>query len=346
MSDVKVTLGDVTFKGMEIPSKIPFGGEQDLVVQKLVGGSRVIDALGAFENDIEWSGIFFGSDAIWRAKYLDVLRMKGKELRLTWSSLDYQIVIKSFVADYEYETRIPYKITCVVIKNNTIRIVRAATRDHDYIVNEFLDSAVMYATSATEQNMAEFDAEVAVNLADIKTKMIRVQSSIRNLNGLIRATVDQINNIRNQITDVQNQVTRQIASVNNFLGTITTLGGVLPKNNKASVMAAKLGSVVAHTNTSFQLLNLKFTLMNMNKEIKKVNPVTGLQTQKTTNKMFNLPTTQEVQHANLYQLASMYYGDAMKWTLIAKENGLIDPYVTTPMTLKIPVDSTGNNGVL
>jgi hypothetical protein len=34
-----------------------------------------------------------------------------------------------------------------------------------------------------------------------------------------------------------------------------------------------------------------------------------------------------VANANLYQLAAQYYGDATKWTAIAKANGLSDPVV-------------------
>jgi hypothetical protein len=53
-----LTLGDFTFARYEIPERIPFGGDQQLNVHKLVGGVRVIDALGADPMPIEWSGFF------------------------------------------------------------------------------------------------------------------------------------------------------------------------------------------------------------------------------------------------------------------------------------------------
>jgi nucleoid-associated protein YgaU len=58
-----------------------------------------------------------------------------------------------------------------------------------------------------------------------------------------------------------------------------------------------------------------------------------------------------VNGANLFQLASKYYGDWTLWTSIANANGLIDPLILpnktgTPINLIIPQNPKDTGGVL
>ena len=55
-----VTLGGFAFQDFEVPERIPAGGEQMLAIHKLVGGRRVIDAMGRDDAALEWSGYFLG----------------------------------------------------------------------------------------------------------------------------------------------------------------------------------------------------------------------------------------------------------------------------------------------
>ena len=57
-ADTVLTLGDFEFARYEIPEQITFGGDQRLVVHELVGGTRVIDAMGRADAPLEWSGLF------------------------------------------------------------------------------------------------------------------------------------------------------------------------------------------------------------------------------------------------------------------------------------------------
>lgn len=52
--------------------------------------------------------------------------------------------------------------------------------------------------------------------------------------------------------------------------------------------------------------------------------------------------------ANLYQLAVKYYGDAMKWTVIAEANNLFDTNInsSTPVTLVIPRSGQDTGGII
>ena len=48
MPDLILQLGDFQFQQQEIPESIPFGGEQALAVHRLVGGVKVVDAMGGW----------------------------------------------------------------------------------------------------------------------------------------------------------------------------------------------------------------------------------------------------------------------------------------------------------
>lgn len=51
-----LVLGPVVFQAFEVPERIRFGGKQRVAVHELFGGGRVVDAVGAEEGPIEWSG--------------------------------------------------------------------------------------------------------------------------------------------------------------------------------------------------------------------------------------------------------------------------------------------------
>ncbi|WP_435018498.1 hypothetical protein TA3x_000472 [Tundrisphaera sp. TA3] len=111
---ITLTLGDVSFRGFEIPESIDFGGEQALVVHKLPGGARTIDAMGRDDREIPWSGRFRGFDAESRAKQLDAYRIAGEPLTLTWGGFRYRVVVRSFEAKFHQPFEITYSITVCV----------------------------------------------------------------------------------------------------------------------------------------------------------------------------------------------------------------------------------------
>jgi hypothetical protein len=55
-----VTIGGISLSEWEIPERINFGGKQQVTVHKLIGGNRVIDAMGPDPDDVRWSGRFRG----------------------------------------------------------------------------------------------------------------------------------------------------------------------------------------------------------------------------------------------------------------------------------------------
>ena len=111
-----LTLGGVVFADFEIPDAINFGGEQSLIVHKLPGGNRVIDAMGPDDADIRWSGRFRGPNAEERALLLDFMRRAGQQVLLSWSLERFQVVIREFTAHFQQAYEIPYSIACTVVQ--------------------------------------------------------------------------------------------------------------------------------------------------------------------------------------------------------------------------------------
>lgn len=113
MSDVVLSLGNVAFRDMEVPEKIRFGGRQRLAVQNIIGGGRVVGALGLDDGEISFSG----QDAAARAQLLDIARAQGSEMPLVWGGFYYLVIISSFVAEYRRPNLIPFALTCVVVSD-------------------------------------------------------------------------------------------------------------------------------------------------------------------------------------------------------------------------------------
>lgn len=111
-----LVLGDFIFQDMEIPEKISgLGGKQAAAKHKLIGGARVVDAMGPDDGDPEWSGRFRGELATPRAQQLDEMRRSGQQFALSFGSFFYQVMIEEFTFDYERAYQIIYKIKLFVI---------------------------------------------------------------------------------------------------------------------------------------------------------------------------------------------------------------------------------------
>lgn len=125
MSNVVLSLGTVAFRDMEVPEKISFGGKQRLAVQNVIGGGRIVEALGIDDGEISFSGIFSGSDAASRAQLLDTARALGAQLPLVWQGFYYLVVIAGFAAEYRKPNLIPFSITCVVVTDPLAAVANA-----------------------------------------------------------------------------------------------------------------------------------------------------------------------------------------------------------------------------
>ena len=114
MPDSPVTLGGFTFEGLEVPDRVILRNKQKLIVHHMTSGARAIDTTGTDIQTIAFRGVFSGSAAPERIKYIESMRDSGARLLFSW---DFQIVdvfIQDFEILYQSHQWIPYRLTCQV----------------------------------------------------------------------------------------------------------------------------------------------------------------------------------------------------------------------------------------
>ncbi|MEK7695886.1 MAG: hypothetical protein AAB419_10780 [Pseudomonadota bacterium] len=311
-----LSLGDVLFNDLEAPERIPFGGSQQLVVHKMVGGTRTVDAMGRDDLPLGWSGTFMGKDALSRARYLDAMRIAGQALPLAWSELLYTVVIHRFLPVFEREWLIPYSIICEVVADHS----QPQTSLAGPSINDLIGADLSTANSLT----------ASIGNGTLTGLMGTVNSAIAGVSSLSNAAQSTINGVLAPIAAVQTQVSTLIASASNTIANVTTLGGIVP-NNPISTAAAKLTSQVTAYQSLPTLYNLQSVMGRMSANL---GGVSGAAQQIT------------MAGGNLMQLAANVYGDAKAWTGIAKANKITDPVVQGVQTLNVPVRPDNAGGVL
>lgn len=302
------------FAETEVPTKIPFGGDQALAMHRLPGGARVVDSMGRDDMPLEWSGVFVGRDALSRARMLDDMRVDGLRLWLSWSELSFFVVIKSFKADFEQKFQIPYSISCLVVQDITRPASGAQARIDDEMSSDMATANILGAQVGD----------------DTLTGLLgTLGGAISSVSSFAQAAQSTINGVLAPIAAVTGQVQTLIASVGNTIANVTTLGGILP-SNPISQQAAKLTSQVAAMTQLPVLYQLNSVVGRMGSNLASV----------STN-------GQRVTRAggNLYQLAADTYGDPSAWTGIARANGLTDPVLIGVNAIQIPAMPDGAEGV-
>jgi hypothetical protein len=314
--DTTLLLGDFEFARFEIPEQIPFGGEQRLTVHELVGGVRVIDAMGATPMPVEWSGHFVGDTALERALYIDGLRKAGLPLMLTWDALAFNVVIRSFHCEFKRFYRLPYRIACEVVEDLTDPVDYIAAPSIDQLIDDDMNTANGLASGVGDSTLSSL--------------MGTLNSAISAVSSFASAAQSTLNSVLQPIAAVRSQVGILIQATNGAIQNVTTLGGILPGNPIAQQATKLLGQINA-VNQSPMLINLDRVLGRMQSNIGTINSGTR-----------QVPLA----GGNLFSLASKQYGDAMGWTAIAQANGLKDPQVNGLANLTIPPYNNQTDGVL
>jgi hypothetical protein len=316
MTQTRVTLGDITFAGLEVPERIAFGGEQSLAVHELVGGVRVVDAMGRQDMPLEWSGYFMGPTALARALYLNTQRVIGQALVLTWSQLRFLVVIQHYEAHYELSNHIPYKITCTVIADQATPTVAGVVPDIDDQMSGDFNTANAFGVSIGDGALTGLLGTLGTGITAVSTFANAAQSTI---NGVLQP-----------IAAVQARVGTLLASAVNATQSVTTVGGLIPNSPLAQSVAALAGQV-----TSFGSQSSLFGLQNvMGRMTANLGAVSG--------NAKIIP----VAGGNLFAIAAQQYGDATSWTGIAKASGLTDPVINGLQQIVVPTKPDTVGGVL
>lgn len=316
MPNVVLQLGGITFSGLEIPEKLQWGGDQSLVVHELVGGVRVVDAMGRKDAPIEWSGYFMGSSAMGRAQYLNTQRILGQPLQLSVDALLFTVVVQSFTASYEYAYRIPYRITCAVVRDE--------------------------ATPTTFGTMLGIDDAISTDFANaIGLSAIVNDSALGSLMGAVGSAINAVPTFANAAQTTINSVLLPIASAQARAESLISSASIIVQD------AAEIGNIAASATQSL----MPAALNAQGSAFVSLPPL--FEIQNTLNRMTaNLnslratATPITVAGGDLLALASKQYGDPTSWTAIAKANGLTDPQLQGVQTLNVPMLPDTAGGVL
>lgn len=203
MSDTTINLGGFQFRDLEVPSQINFGGDHKLVVHELVGGQRIIDAMGRMDTNISWEGLITGPDAIDRALQLEHFRTSGQTVTLSWFNLSYDVVVEKFIAYTEKYYQVKYQIECktVVSGNDPFGLLNLLGIDES-IVNDF--------------NIANGIAN-AINIPGISSAMSTLNSAIGSVSTFNGATPATITSVTQPLNSALSLVNSNISTVSSRL---------------------------------------------------------------------------------------------------------------------------------
>lgn len=315
--DTQLVLGDFAFERFEIPEDIDFGGSQIVATHKLVGGKRVLQPMGRDDSDLSWSGLLIGDAALDRARYLDYLRVQGKPLLLAWSELNYQVVITNFKCSFQRFYKLPYTITCEVSQDNT-------QPNPTYFPSGFDESM-------TDDNASAQSLGVGIGDSALSSLLSGLNAAISTVSSFANAAQSVISSVLTPLAAVQSRVDLLITATANTAANVSTFGGVLP-GNPISQSIANATSQTNALNRLPQLYNLQSVLRRMNGNLGLINTAPNAK-------------TVTISGGNLYQVAAQHYGDATKWTAIARANGMTDPQLSGINTLVIPPNPSASGGV-
>lgn len=250
-----------TFRNFEVPDRAPFGGEQALSVHKLIGGQRIIDAMGRDDQDISWSGLFLSADADVRARIIDQFRVAGQPMLLTWGEHRYTVLIQSFRPSYEQPGKVPYSITFTVLLDQTKTVPTSEPTTDSQAVSD-ANSASLLGQALSAVNDAVKVAMPYINL---------VQQTISTVNGITGLNNPTLNSLQLNIASAQGVIAPLTQQADGVLSSLTTLGGVVtaatgPSNSSALLAASSTATQLPN------LLSLGSTLTRLSRNIGLLGP--------------------------------------------------------------------------
>ena len=318
MADVVLKLGDFVFERNEIPESIVFGGEQAVVVHRLVGGTKVVDAMGDFTGPISWTGWLEGPEALSRARQLTAMRAAGVAVVLEWSELAYSVLIHEFVPEFQRFYKIPYRITLEVVEDLTLSTAGFG----DFSIDDLISGDMLEATGYAE----------TIGDGTLSGLMNTANSAVKAVSSFANAAQSTLNSVLQPIAALRNEIGVLIASTNNTLVNITTLGGILPNNPIARQVQQISSQIVAAGQLPI--------LVAMDRTVGRV--------QMNIGSIYASAKQVTTAGGNLMDMAAKEYGDAMAWTGLAKANPQLggDPEISGVQTITIPPSKDNVGGIL
>lgn len=119
MGDILV-LGGVVFNDFPFatPDAINEGSGQLIAEQKLIGGDRVLDAMGPDPEPIEWTGRWRDASAVGNDQLMVAMAEAGAAVPCTWNGYFFTVLIERYKSKYESYREIVYTVKLCVLPNN------------------------------------------------------------------------------------------------------------------------------------------------------------------------------------------------------------------------------------
>ncbi|MGY0484317.1 hypothetical protein HUK83_04430 [Endobacter medicaginis] len=223
---------------------MPFGGAQRLAVHRLPGGGRVIDAMGADDRDVSWTGTFIGPAAVSRARQLDSMRQAGAPVTLSWADFRRTAVISAFEPDYSAGGGlVPYSITLCLLTDTAApapqtnqQAAAGLTADLDETVT---DAALAASVALAEAQLLAYDAFTVGSTA--YTAALQATQAAASAAAATRLAAES-----HAAAAVAGAGTQVVAGADalSFVSNLSALGGAAASMASAGVAAARLGRVV------------------------------------------------------------------------------------------------------
>jgi len=308
---ITLKLGDFTFGRGEVPESISFGASQQLHVHTLVGGARVIDAMGAVPLRPEWSGWFIGPRTLARARFLKKLAEAGQPLALRFGEFAYTVMISAFSAEFRAGPNLPYSITLEIVSDHGARRPGSGLPGLTQMVALDLAGAVANAGVIGDRGLIACMGAVSDVIASGGTT--QSPATIRPLLPLIAAA-------QAQAAQLNVAASAQLAA----LGTLSVPGGAAGPDLLGAFSTA-IGAAAAAANRSRLLSATTQALGRMTDNLTATAGMAG-----------GSGVAMTTGTGDLYHLAAAAYGDARGWTRIAQANQLTDPMISGITRLIIP----------
>ena len=234
-----ITVGGVALTDMEVPEKLTWGGGQQLVVHRLLGGQRVVDALGPDDRTLDWSGLMRGMSAVSRARQLDALRNSGAKQVLTWSDFTYTVVVQSFEADYTRQGyRVPYRISCLVIPQPAVPAKPGLLDSIKADIASALDLDAILPGVQQALTVAQAALPVAAVLTKGSAAFVGLSSAVGTASGVVGAATS--------LAGAQvGSLASSAGALGHLIGGTDGLGAIAALQSAGSATAALASSVLA-----------------------------------------------------------------------------------------------------
>lgn len=227
--------GEVVFEGMDLPDGLTGGGDQTLVTHKLIGGKRIVDAMGPDDEAIAWQGRFLDEFAQLRVFQLDLLRRSGREvqLQLPIPQRAYRAVIGRFTWTQQRPYLYEYAISLTIIEDQVAGDGARQSRSLEQEIAADLAAAEAYAEARDEVL-----ATIAIASTAIRAAM-GDRGALRGLGSIALAEA------QGAVGEAVFASSGEAAAANAAVAAVGGVGGVLLGGDPKTMAINFLGTVVS-----------------------------------------------------------------------------------------------------